>query len=78
MRVLLVRHGQSTNNELRSQSQQLYELNRVEDPDLSAKGIKESIEFGRTFKQLGIKIDGILTSALLRALKSAHYIREGY
>jgi broad specificity phosphatase PhoE len=73
MRVLLVRHGQSTNNELRSQSQALYVMNRTEDPDLSGKGIRESIELGRTLSELGVKIDGILTSAFLRSLRTAHF-----
>ncbi|TNV73685.1 hypothetical protein FGO68_gene6310 [Halteria grandinella] len=78
MRVLLVRHGQSTNNELRAQLQSLYEHNRTEDPDLSERGVRESLELGRTFKSLGIKLDGIMTTAFLRSVKSAHFIREGY
>lgn len=73
-----MRHGQSLNNELRAQLQSLYEHNRTADPDLSERGVRESLELGRTFRELDIRIDGIFTSAFLRTLKSAHFIREGY
>lgn len=63
---------------MRAQSQTLYEHSRTDDPDLSEKGVRETLEQGRIFKELGIKIDGIFTSAFVRALKSAHYFREGY
>lgn len=33
---------------------------------------------GKTFKELGIKIDGVFSSAFKRALRSASYFREGY
>ncbi len=78
MRVLLVRHGQSMNNELREQSELMYEHKRTEDADITLKGQKESRELGETFRQLGIQVDGIFTSAFQRAIKTAACFREGY
>lgn len=71
MRILLVRHGQSMNNELREQSEMLYEHKRTEDADITQKGEKESRELGEAFKHLGIQVDGIFTSAFRRAIKTA-------
>ncbi len=71
MRILLVRHGQSMNNELREQSEMLYEHKRTEDADITQKGERESRELGETFKHLGIQVDGIFTSAFRRAIKTA-------
>ena len=66
------------NNELRDQSEGLYQKNRSEDADLTIKGTKESKDLGELFKKLGIKIDGIFTSPYLRAIKTANQFRAGY
>ena len=71
MRILLVRHGQSMNNKLREQSEELYEHIRTEDADITQKGERESRELAETFKDLGIQVDGIFTSAFKRAIKTA-------
>ncbi len=68
MRIIFIRHGQSLNNELREQSEELYRLHRAADPVMSAKGERETKEVALAFTKLGIKVDGIYTSALIRAM----------
>jgi broad specificity phosphatase PhoE len=63
MKVLLIRHGQSLNNEMRSQSEVLYESSRTEDSDISDKGLKDSVNIGLRLKEMGVQIDGVYTSA---------------
>ena len=65
MRVIFMRHGESKNNELRIQDEELYQNQRTYDPELSEKGTLESLNTGKTFKDLRIKIDEIRTSAFI-------------
>ena len=73
-----MRHGQSMNNEMRDQSEDIYLKSRSEDADLTIKGAKESRELGAVFKHLGIKVDGMFTSPYMRAIKTAAEFRAGY
>ena len=73
-----MRHGESKNNELRIQDEELYQNQRTYDPELSEKGTLESLNTGKTFKDLRIKIDEIRTSAFIRSLQSAKLFRESY
>lgn len=45
---------------------------------MSLKGHRETKEVGRAFRELGIEIDGIFSSAFLRALETAKDFREAY
>ena len=45
---------------------------------MSLKGHRETKEVGRGFRQLGIEIDGIFSSAFRRALETAQDFREAY
>lgn len=78
MRIIFIRHGQSLNNELRAQSEVIYEHSRTEDSDLSDKGASESVKIGVKLREMGVKVDGIYTSAFKRAIKTAKCIRDGY
>ena len=73
-----MRHGQSTNNVLTTINMDRYHEERVSDPDLSEKGILESLNIGLTFKEKNIKIDEIYTSAFRRNLHSSKLFKESY
>lgn len=36
------------------------------------------VELGKKFRGLGIQLEGVFTSAFLRALQSARHFQEGY
>jgi broad specificity phosphatase PhoE len=45
-----MRHGESQNNALRSESQELYQQERTCDPELSEKGVNDTISFGKMLR----------------------------
>ena len=58
--LVLVRHGQSTDNELNL-------FSGWRDPPLTARGVEEAREAGRRLKELGLGFDVAFTSLLERA-----------
>lgn len=78
MRVIFMRHGESTNNILSKENKQLYQQNRTVDPELSPQGIKQTTAFALKLKKLGITIDAIYSGPQKRALHSAQLLREHY
>ena len=81
MKVIFMRHGESQNNALKSNSPEtieLFEKQRQHDPTLSEKGYKESHQAGRLLKQHNYKIDAFFTSGFKRAIETADMVRKGY
>ena len=73
-----MRHGESLNNQMRGSSEDFYRESRTEDPGLSDKGVAETREVAMTLKELGIELDGVMTSAFRRGLESAKVVQEVY
>ena len=65
--LILVRHGQSNWN-LENR------FTGWVDVELSSKGKEEAIKAGQLIKELDIKIEGIFTSYLIRAIKTLELI----
>ena len=56
----------------------LHDLHRHADPELSAKGAEECRMVGARLRELGIKIDLMVTSPMKRAIQSLSNVRETY
>ena len=69
-----MRHGESYNNVLSKISNELYEKDRVPEPELSQKGKNDCTLIGQWLKDNKIKIDRIYSSAHKRALQSAKLV----
>ena len=76
MKLIIMRHGETINNQLAKISRELYEKERTAEPELSETGVKDCKRVGEALKQMGIKIDKMLTSPHKRAILSAKYVRE--
>ena len=67
MNLILIRHGQSEWNALN-------QFTGWKDPDLTATGIKEAHNAGKTISNLKINFDLVFTSSLIRAQNTAEII----
>jgi len=67
MNLILIRHGQSEWNALN-------QFTGWKDPDLTATGIKEAHNAGKTINNLKINFDLVFTSSLIRAQNTAEII----
>ena len=78
MRLIIMRHGESTNNVLEDISEELYRVKRESDPYLSDVGEQECKNLGVRLTELGIRIDLMVTSAHRRSIQSLKNIRDSY
>jgi len=78
MRILLIRHEKSINNELIEKSYDLYLKQRNNDPDISKEGQERCELLGKFLKDNNIKINKFYSSLHLRTLKTMTYISNIY
>lgn len=78
MRFISIRHGETQNNVLQNQSQELYLKNRSEDTDLAPDGPEKCKKIGQFLKNNNIRIDKFYCSLQKRALKTMTYISNEY
>jgi len=76
LRVLLVRHGESENNIYSEISRRAFEENRVADPDITERGIKQAQSVANYFQSgenaiLHSTIDTIYVSPMKRTMQTA-------
>jgi len=68
-RLVLIRHGQSTWNEINL-------FTGWTDVDLTERGVNEGIDAGKRLKEAGFTFKYAYTSLLKRAIKTLHYVLE--
>ena len=76
MRLIIMRHGESQNNVLAKIDDEIYESTRTAEPELSEQGVKDCRALGARLKEMGLKIDHMITSPHKRAVLSLKNVRE--
>jgi len=71
VRLLLVRHGESTNNNLMATSRDLYVRSRVPDAPLTERGRDQARRVGAALAACTVPVQHLYTSAMARALETA-------
>ena len=78
MKFITIRHGETENNVLQNQSQELYLKNRSKDPELAPDGPEKCKKIGEFLKNHNIRIDKFYSSLQKRGLKTMTYIGNAY
>ena len=82
MRLIIMRHGESTNNLVmmvtNTNDEKLYDSLREQEPSVSQLGIDASFNMGKKLSEMKIDLDAIYCSGHKRALVTTKHFIEGY
>jgi broad specificity phosphatase PhoE len=81
LRVVFIRHGESTNNVMEQTSSELYNANRQPDPDLSPLGVQQATATGEwlandSAASFIAPFDELFVSPILRTMQTAEPIAK--
>jgi broad specificity phosphatase PhoE len=57
MRIIVIRHAESTNNLLSKDSYESYATSRTEDPKITEKGVQDCVTVGKFLSECNFPID---------------------